>query len=139
MKKFEFILYINGNIICQRYFSVKGFNKKSLKSLEIVDAVRDCCDLVKDSLKDKCVDYLWKMYNPYETQNEEDITGVSIYEKEDIFEFEFRVDDKSVVKQAFTGNVYPQKVRYSVDVRELVPGIINTLQQALCLENFTVE
>ena len=28
MKKFEFVLYINNNIICQRFFSIKNFNPK---------------------------------------------------------------------------------------------------------------
>jgi hypothetical protein len=30
MSKFEFILKIKGNIICQRYFNVRDYNPKSV-------------------------------------------------------------------------------------------------------------
>ena len=37
MKKFEFLLKINGNIICQRYFAVKNFNPKTVWSVLTID------------------------------------------------------------------------------------------------------
>ena len=46
MKKFEFILRINGNIICQRYFAVKNFNPKTVWSLITIECVEDCVAIV---------------------------------------------------------------------------------------------
>jgi hypothetical protein len=135
MKKFEFILYINENIICQRFFSIKNFNKNSINSLELRDTLEDVVNIVRKSLKNKSVDYLWEQFNPYETQTE--VQGGNIYEKEDVFDLAIGVDDKIVIKERFTGNVYPQKVRYSVDIRELVPKIINRIQEGLSEKKYT--
>ena len=54
-----------------------------------------------------------------------------IYDKEDVFDFEIRIDERIVGTRKFTGNVYPQRVRYSVDVRELIPRIISQIQHTL--------
>jgi len=70
MKKCEFILYINKNIICQRYFNVKRFNKKSINSIEMCHCVTDVVDLINVDLKKKSKDYLWRSYNPYKTQTQ---------------------------------------------------------------------
>lgn len=139
MKKFEFLLKINGNIICQRYFSVKNFNPKSINSLDLYDCVDDCTGMIQEQLKEKAIDYLWNQYNPYEKQTEEQINRTPIYEKEDIFDFEIRIDEKTIIAKRFTGNVYPQRVRYSVDIRELISKIISRIQETLGQENFTVE
>lgn len=139
MKKFEFILYINGNIICQRYFSVKDYNRDIIKSMDIVNCVNDCVQIIENDLKDKSVDYLWTHYNEYKKQTEEDIHKGDIFEKEDVFDFEIRIDGKYVAKKRFTGNVYPQRVRYSVDVRRLIPRLIEEIQDTLSMENLDVE
>lgn len=139
MKKFEFLLKINGNIICQRYFSMKNFNPKSVNSREMLDCVNDCVEIVQKQLKDKSFEFLWGQYNSYEKQTEEQINKTPIYDKEDIFDFEIRIDERVVAAKKFTGNVYPQRVRYSVDIRELIPKIINQIQDILGQEKFSVE
>jgi hypothetical protein len=139
MKKFEFILYINGNIICQRYFSVKNYNKEVTKSLDIVECTNECVEIIQRNLKDKSVDYLWRHFNTYKVQTEDEIPRGDIYENEDVFDFEIRVDGKMITKRTFTGNVYPQRVRYSVDIRRIIPLIISKIQKTLSLENLDVE
>ena len=62
MKKFEFVLYINGHIICQRYFSVKYFGKEVLKSMDMKWLLDECVGIVQDDLKEKSVDYLYKQF-----------------------------------------------------------------------------
>lgn len=139
MKKFEFILYINGNIICQRFFNVKDFNENSLKSLEVKDCVDRCVRMVEDDLKNKTYDFLYKNYNPWKEQTKEEIVVENIYDNEDLFDFEIKVDDKLVARKQFTGNVYPQRVRYSVDVRKIIPSIIKEIQESFSEENYSVE
>jgi hypothetical protein len=139
MKKFEFILYINGNIICQRFFNVKDFNENSLKSLEVKDCVDRCVKMVEDDLKNKTYDFLYKNYNPWKEQTKEEIVVENIYDNEDLFDFEIKVDDKLIARKQFTGNVYPQRVRYSVDVRKIIPSIIKEIQESFSEENYSVE
>jgi len=139
MKKFEFVLYINGNIICQRFFSVKNYNLNILRSTELIDCVNDCVRLIESDLKEKTYEYLYKNFNPYKEQTKEEIIVENIYDNEDIFDFEIKIDDKCVVKKRFTGNVYPQRVRYSVDVRKIIPALIKQIQETFSSENFSVE
>ena len=139
MKKFEFLLKINGNIICQRYFAVKNFNTKSSQSLDIMDCTNTCVTMIQNQLKKKSLEYLWGQFNAYEKQTEEQINRTPIYEKEDIFDFEIRIDEKTISAKRFTGNVYPQRVRYSVDIRDLIPKIISQIQSVLEQENLHVE
>ncbi len=139
MKKFEFLLKINGNIICQRYFAVKNFNPKTVWSVLTIDCVEDCVDMIQGQLKNKSLEYLWNQYNPYEKQTEDQINRTPIYDKEDIFDFEIRIDERVVAAKRFTGNVYPQRVRYSVDIRDLIPKIISRIQDTLGQEKFSVE
>jgi len=145
-KKFEFVLYINGNIICQRYFSVRNFNPKVLKSVEIVDCANECVRLIQNDLKNKTYEYLYKSYNPYRKQIQEDIVVENIYNNEDVFDFEIKAttsergyDKVHRIKKRFTGNVYPQRVRYSVDIRKIIPYIIREIQETFYLQDFDVE
>lgn len=139
MKKFEFILRINGNIICQRYFAVRNFNPKSVQSLDMLYCVSDCVSMIQERMKEKSVDYIWNQFNPYDVQTTEQINRTPIFEKEDIFDFEIRIDERIVAAKRFTGNVYPQRVRYSVDIRDIIPSIISSIQETLTQEYFSVE
>jgi len=141
MKKFEFVLYINNNIICQRYFSVKNYDSDVRNSMDMKWCVDECVDMIESDLLVKTKDYLYRQYNPYQIQTQEVITASkkNHSEKEDVFDFEIKVDDRPTVKKRFSGNPYPQRVRYSVDVRKLIPGIISNIQDVFSQEEFDVE
>lgn len=38
-ERFQFVLSVNDNIICQRYFRINGFNEESLNSLELKETI----------------------------------------------------------------------------------------------------
>lgn len=130
-QRFEFLLYINGNIICQRYFHIKGFNDDSVNSSVMLNTHGECVDIIKSHLKNKTYDYLWGYYDPYKTQTDEEIPRTNIWEKEDVFGFEIRIDKATVAYSKFTGNVYPPRVRYQVDIKELIPEIISEIRNGL--------
>lgn len=138
---YEFVLYINNNIVCQRYFNIKGFNQKSINSLDMRYIVDDCCSIIKNDLKTKTFEYLYKYYNPYTKQTTEEIDRRNIYDNEDFFDLEIKYEEnghrKTIARQQFSGNVYPPKVRYSVDIRELIPKIISCIQEGLSRKNYT--
>lgn len=52
-ERHQFVLSANGNIICQRYFKVNGFDPNALHSAELLDTVRDVVDLIKADLVSK--------------------------------------------------------------------------------------
>jgi hypothetical protein len=141
---FEFILYINNKIICQRFFSIRDYNEESLESLELKEMIDSICGInngefgelgiLPNFLKEKSNDYLWNNYNPYSVSQSQEVR--SAYEKEDDFQFEVRVDKKTIVKTIFSGNFFPPKVRYAVDIREITPSIISEIRYFLSQESY---
>ena len=52
-ERHQFVLSANGNIICQRYFKVNGFNPHTLHSVELYETIRDIVGLIKGDLASK--------------------------------------------------------------------------------------
>jgi hypothetical protein len=130
---FEFYLRINGNErpIVGRNFGIRGYNSQALKSMDFKDCIDEIVGLIETQFKHKSEDYLYRYYNPYEIQNVDDIDRRNVFENEDIFTFEIKVYGRTVGEKMFSGNWYPPKVRYDVDIRSLIPRIISTIQETL--------
>lgn len=145
-QRFEFVLYINDHIICQRYFNIRDYNEDVLKSYDIKELMDNIAGMNNDDfgklgiipkyLKDKSIDYLWDNYNPYFVQKEE--TTKNIFDKIDNFQFEIKVDKMTVAKSEFCGNFFPPKVRYAVDVREIIPSIMSEIRHYFSQKNYTM-
>lgn len=143
-QRFEFVLYINEHIICQRYFNIRDYNEDSIHSLEMKELIDNIAGMNIDSfgtmgiiptyLKAKSVDYLWDNYNPYYTQTEDGNKVTN--EKVDNFQFEIKVDKVSVAKTQFSGNVFPSKVRYAVNIKEIIPAIMAEIRHFLSQKNY---
>lgn len=142
-QRFEFVFYINKHIICQRYFSIKDYNEKSSKSLDIKEvmdrivSIKDPMGIIPQHLKKRSMEYLWKFYNPYAPSKAEPFKN--IFEKEDIFDFEIRVDKVAVAQSTFSGNYFPPQVRYQVDIKELIPNIISEIKDTLSQKKYTTK
>ena len=145
--RFQFVLYINENIICQRYFNIYDFNEDSVDSIELKDLMNSITGvnngkygsqgIIPRHLKQKSISYLWDTYNPYFLQNEDSSRNGS--DKKDNFQFEIKVDEVSVAKSEFSGNLFQPKIRYAVDVREIIPEIMSEIRQQLSLKKYTID
>ena len=138
---YEFLLLINNKPIVGRNFSIRGYNSDSLRSIELKETIDDAIYIIKEQFKDRSMDYLYKYYNPYITQDEKELSdrtkNVNIYDNEDIFTFQIKVNGKIVAESIFSGNDYPPKIRYDVNIREIISEIIATIQQGLSLKKYT--
>lgn len=144
-QRFEFVFYINDHFIIQRYFNIRDFNEDSINSLEMKELIDNIAGMnngqwgelgiIPKYLKNKTIDYLWDNYDPYYIRPEEG--SKNIYEKPDNFQFEIKIDKKLVAKTQFTANVFPPKVRYAVDIREITPQIIAEIRHFLSQKNYT--
>ena len=138
---YEFLLLINNKPIVGRNFSIRGYNSDSLRSIELKETIDDAIYIIKEQFKDRSMDYLYKYYNPYITQDEKELSdrtkNVNIYENEDIFTFQIKVNGKIAAESIFSGNDYPPKIRYDVNIREIISEIIATIQQGLSLKKYT--
>lgn len=146
-ERFEFMLRINGHPICQRYFDIRNFNEDCINSLELKELMDKLVGmnngpigsmgLIPDFLKEETREYLWGYYNPWKVQKTEDINQRDIFEKEDTFSFEFRVDNRTVSESTFTGNYFPPKVRYQVNIKKIIPEIIHEFRECLSKNRYT--
>ncbi len=145
--RYQFVLYINDNIICQRYFNIFDFNEDSLNSIELKELMESVAGMnngdhgslgiIPRYLQRKSLAYLWDNYNPYATQYDEN--NKNIFERKDNFQFEIKIDEKSVAKTEFSGNYFPPKIRYAVDVREIIPEIISEVRSFLSQKSYTID
>jgi len=143
--RFEFNLYINDNIICQRLFNVKHYNKEVLNSLELRDMMNEVTGLNIDNLgrmgiiptyfKGLCQGVTWRQYNPWRPKEFNE--NFSVFTNEDIFIFEVKVDKKTIAKSQFSGNWFQTDVRYQVNIRDIIPSIISELEEHMSLDEYT--
>lgn len=141
-ERFQFILSLNENIICQRYFRINGFNNDSLESCELKETIDEIVDMIKQDLISKSRVYQWftrntplkmtgfgrtceEIYNKLEdatyfTYPEEIIDCYNDNDRpkpyEYTFKFAFIMDDKPVYEKIWDGGDYPKYVRNSVDL-----------------------
>jgi hypothetical protein len=90
--------------------------------------------IIPNYLKNKSKDYLWNNYNPYFAQPDQEPRN--IFEKIDDFQFEIKIDKKSVAKSVFSGNYFPPKVRYAVVIKEIIPTIMFEIRDSLSKKKY---
>lgn len=136
--RFEFLFSVNGHIICQRLFDITNYNEKVLKSMDLKWLADDCVEIIHRDMKDKSVDQIWKYFNPYAEQTLEDIEKSKyISDKKHVFDFEIRVDKKTVIKKQFDGSVYSPNVKYQVDIKDVIWDLISEIRLVFSQKNFT--
>jgi len=134
---YEFLFLINGNPIVGRNFPINNFNRESLKSYELKETIDYAVSLIQNHFKNKTYNYMDRYYNYFVTSTEEQTEPVDIYENEDFFTLQIKVRGRVVCERIFSGNDYPPNVRYDVDIRKIIPKIIEYLQQELSRKNYT--
>lgn len=132
--KVEFLLMCNDNIVVQRFFNVRGFNKTAHKSEEFYDYIKAFCDELKSDLKMRSVVYM--LENQYEIKENPDVLNTSITEGEENFNLFIKVDNMTICHRSFDAKVYPPKVRYTVDLRPKLKTVLSELTDILSGKNF---
>jgi hypothetical protein len=123
--KVEFLLTCNDNIVVQRFFNVKGFNKNAHKSEEFYEYIRTFCFNLQYDLKMRSVVYM--LENQYEITENPDVLNTSITEGDENFNLYIKVDNMTICHRLFDAKVYPPKVRYTVDLRPKLKGVLSDL------------
>ncbi len=123
--KVEFLLMCNDNIVVQRFFNVKGFNKNAHKSEEFYDYIRMFCNSLQNDLKMRSVVYM--LENKYEIMENPEVLNTSITEGEENFNLYIKVENMTICQRSFDAKVYPPKVRYTVDLRPKLKSILSEL------------
>ncbi len=132
--KVEFLLMCNDNIVVQRFFNVKGFNRSASKSEELYNYVRSFCNKLQYDLKMRTVVYM--MDNQYEITENPEVLNTSITEGEENFNLFIKVGDMTICQRTFNAKLYPPKVRYTVDLRPNLKSILSDLTDIFSGKNF---
>ena len=57
--KFQFLIWVNDNVICQRYFKINGFNEESVYTEEFNNCMNGIVDSIKEDLQSKSRIFMW--------------------------------------------------------------------------------
>jgi len=134
--KFEFLLSLEDNIICQRFFSVKQYRAQNRKSLELNDTMREIINTIKADLKDKSIDYLIESYD----MNTHTV-NLSPQDQNNTCEENFhvilKVGNDTISNFIFPSNIYPAKIRYTVDIRPRLTKFLSMITDELSRKKIT--
>jgi len=125
---FEFVLKINGNIICQRFFNIHNFNEDVIDSLEmkeLLDRITGMDNvngwemgIIPDYLKNRSCEYLQFFEdNQHLSYKNKDGENKNIWEKGDMYSFEIKIDGEVVGVSQFDASTFPPKIRYKVNLK----------------------
>ena len=126
-RKFEFTLYLNDNIIVQRFFNIIGFNNRAINSLNFKEAIDDNMLLIQSVLKDRTLDFI--------TEHQRHFLETKDYEQNvsrDVMKIVVKHDGKVIAYREWDATIYPVKVRYTVDIRQHIYELITRVQKCLC-------
>lgn len=129
--KFEFLLTLEGNIVCQRYFNVKNHNPKARRSLDLHYYVKKISEEISEDLKIKTSDYLCENANFF--LNSENVEDYGDQQKEH-FLLEIKLGDDVFIQRIFPAHFFHPKVRYTVDIRPKLKRILSDLTDILSSE-----
>ena len=129
--KFEFLLTLGGNIICQRYFNVKDHNPKARRSMDMHEYVKNICSEIEYDLKIKSSNYLCENQNYIlNSESVEDSNG----KDNDHFLMEIKIGEDVFIQRIFPAYLYHPKARYTVDIRPKLKRVLSDLTDILSYE-----
>lgn len=123
---FEFTIFLNENIVVQRYFNVIGFNNKSINSMNFKETIDYNKYIIEKHLKDKSLDFMNDNARAfYENPNFDQNLS------KDVLKIVVKHNDKVIAYRECDATIYPTKVRYSIDIREHIYEMITKIQKCL--------
>lgn len=57
--KFQFLIWVNDNVICQRYFKINGFNEESIYTEEFSNCMNGIVRSIQEDLESKSRVFMW--------------------------------------------------------------------------------
>ena len=133
--KLEFLMMVNDNIIVQRFFNIRDYNKSAKSSIELYNLIKDFKHDIETQLKMKTATYM--LDNMYEIMNNPAILDTSYTDGPESFSIYIKEGDKTICHREFDAKVYPPKVRYTVDVRPHLKNLLMSLTDIFSSKNLT--
>ena len=129
--KFEFLLSLEGHIVCQRFFNVRDHVDQARRSMDLHYYVKNICEDFMEDLKIKSSNYLCENQNYI--LNSEVVDESATPEKEH-FLLEIKIGEDVFIQRLFPAYLYHPKARYTVDIRPRLKRILSDLTDILSSE-----
>lgn len=129
--KFEFLLSLEGHIVCQRFFNVRDHVDQARRSMDLHYYVKNICEDFMEDLKIKSSNYLCENQNYI--LNTEVVDESANVEKE-YFLLEIKLGEDVFIQRQFPAYLYHPKARYTVDIRPRLKRILSDLTDILSSE-----
>ena len=129
-QKCEFLLKLNDNIVCQRYFTVRNFNNKAANSLDLHETVSWIMYDLRDDLKHRTCNLLDSNYI-------DKLRNKDVETAPEHFSLTIKIGTREVYVRIMRADIYPPKVRFSVDIRPQLNRILKELTQVLSSQKVT--
>jgi hypothetical protein len=129
--KFEFLLSLEGHIVCQRFFNVRDHVDQSRRSMDLHYYIKNICEDFMEDLKIKSSNYLCENQNYI--LNTEVVDESAIPEKEH-FLMEIKLGEDVFIQRLYPAYLYHPKARYTVDIRPRLKRILSDLTDILSSE-----
>jgi len=129
--KFEFLLSLEGHIVCQRFFNVRDHIDQARRSLDLHYYIKNISEDFMEDLKIKSSNYLCENQNYI--LNTEVVDESAIPEKE-YFLLEIKIGEDVFIQRQFPAYLYHPKARYTVDIRPRLKRILSDLTDILSSE-----
>ena len=129
--KFEFLLSLEGHIVCQRFFNVRDHVDQARRSMDLHYYIKNICEDFMEDLKIKSSNYLCENQNYI--LNTEVVDESAIPEKEH-FLMEIKLGEDVFIQRLYPAYLYHPKARYTVDIRPRLKRILSDLTDILSSE-----
>lgn len=121
--QFDFSLFINDKIICQRFFNDHKFKNYEVDFNQAIQIIVEPTNLIKDLLKSQSIELLWKNFDSYNHN-----TLFYKETKSDLFKITISYNSKLIASSSIDGNIYQPKIKYNVNIRPIIPLIISSIR-----------
>lgn len=129
--KFEFLLSLEGHIVCQRFFNVRDHVDQSRRSMDLHYYIKNICEDFMEDLKIKSSNYLCENQN-YILHSE--VVDESAIPEKEHFLMEIKLGEDVFIQRLFPAYLYHPKARYTVDIRPRLKRILSDLTDILSSE-----
>jgi hypothetical protein len=135
LKKMELLITLNDNFVVQRFFNVRDFQENAGRSLNLYYEMNNIKNIIQDDLKKKTLVYMCDNY--FQIVTDESIMETSNTDGPENFNIYIKDGNRTIYHTQFDAKVYPPKVRYTVDIRPLLKGVLRNLTDVFSDENLT--
>jgi hypothetical protein len=133
LKKLELLITLNDNFVVQRFFNVRDYQEKAGRSLNLYYEVNHIKEIIQEDLKRKTLVYMTDNY--FQITTDESIMETSNTDGPENFNIYIKDGNRTICHSQFDAKVFPPKVRYTVDIRPLLKGVLRNLTDIFSDEN----